>query len=270
MIDDQFWLYPAVIAYLLAGGFAFWPQAERRLEYGSWAVSALLFGALCVALAITERWMLFGQGPFLTLYEVLISSLFSLSLVYGLAALRFPVVRAGAPFAIGVLLMLLLWAVYADPGFKPLPTTYQTPWLWAHVLTGKLFLGCCLVATSLGLWLMFKRGRQVSDSDQHADGLGVERQVWHWLGIAFLFHNGMLIAGAVWAQDAWGRYWDWDPLETWAFVTWLCMAVALHGRRAYRIGPRGVALFPLGTFVLAFLPFFGVPFISVNPHQGAV
>ena len=269
MIDDQFWLYPAAFAYLLAGVLAMRQLRDREKAYRSWTASALLGGALCVALAIVERWMMLGQGPFLTMYEVLISSLFSLSFVYGLAALRCPVVRPGAPFAVGLLLLLFLWAVYTDPGFKPLPPTYQTPWLWAHVITGKLFLGCCLIATSLGLWLMLNRSRQ-SDSGADTQRQQVERQVWRWLSIAFLFHSSMLIAGAVWAQDAWGRFWDWDPLETWAFVTWLCMAVALHSRMAYRVGPRGVSLFALGTFVLAFLTFFGVPFISVNPHQGAV
>ncbi len=266
MSDGHVWLYPAAVAYLAAGWLAMRGFHIPCPKQGRWTAIALLLGALCVALSISDRWMAYGQGPFLTMYEVLISSLFSLSLVYGLAALLFPAVRVGAPFATGTILLLLLWAVYTDPGFKPLPPTYQTPWLWAHVITGKLFLGCCLIATSLGLWLIIHSGR-VTATDQRQ---GIEKQVWFWLTVAFLFHSGMLMAGAVWAQDAWGRYWDWDPLETWAFGTWLCMAIALHGRAAYRIGPRGASLFALGTFLLAFLTFFGVPFISINPHQGAV
>ena len=80
----------------------------------------------------------------------------------------------------------------------------------------------------------------------------------------------MLIAGAVWAQDAWGRYWDWDPLETWAFATWLCMAGGLHLRAAFGLRPRLGSAILLFSFVMAFLTFFGVPFVSLNPHQGAV
>jgi ABC-type transport system involved in cytochrome c biogenesis permease subunit len=80
----------------------------------------------------------------------------------------------------------------------------------------------------------------------------------------------MLIAGAVWAQDAWGRWWAWDPLETWAFLTWLLLVGAFHARRTWRVGPRAGAWLILAVFVLAFFTFFGVPFVSVAPHKGAI
>jgi ABC-type transport system involved in cytochrome c biogenesis permease subunit len=80
----------------------------------------------------------------------------------------------------------------------------------------------------------------------------------------------MLIVGAVWAQDAWGRYWAWDPLETWAFATWLALALVLHARATFRPAPRWHGAMLIAVFVLAFLTFFGVPFISTAPHKGAV
>jgi len=80
----------------------------------------------------------------------------------------------------------------------------------------------------------------------------------------------MLIVGAVWAQDAWGRYWAWDPLETWAFLTWLVLAFSLHLRFTVKTTPRTGAILILGVFAVAFLTFFGVPFISKAPHKGAV
>jgi ABC-type transport system involved in cytochrome c biogenesis permease subunit len=88
------------------------------------------------------------------------------------------------------------------------------------------------------------------------------------MAFAFVFHSLMLIAGAVWAQDAWGRYWAWDPLETWAFMTWLALGASLHLRLTYRIPPWIGWLLILGVFILAFLTFFGVPFVSLAPHKG--
>ncbi|MCU7863707.1 MAG: cytochrome c biogenesis protein CcsA, partial [Candidatus Thiodiazotropha sp. (ex Lucinoma borealis)] len=90
------------------------------------------------------------------------------------------------------------------------------------------------------------------------------------LALAFLFHSVMLVTGAVWAQDAWGRYWDWDPLESLAFGTWLVMATGLHTRAAFSVRPRTGSALIVGAFMLAFFTFFGIPFISINPHQGAV
>jgi ABC-type transport system involved in cytochrome c biogenesis permease subunit len=74
----------------------------------------------------------------------------------------------------------------------------------------------------------------------------------------------------VWAQDAWGRYWAWDPLETWAFLTWLLLVGGLHARQSMRLQPATGAWLVVAVFVVAFLTFFGVPFVSVAPHKGAV
>ena len=80
----------------------------------------------------------------------------------------------------------------------------------------------------------------------------------------------MLIVGAVWAQDAWGRYWGWDPLESWAFATWVALAALLHARATLRPSPALHGAWLAGVFVIAFLTFFGVPFISTAPHKGAL
>ncbi len=90
------------------------------------------------------------------------------------------------------------------------------------------------------------------------------------MALGFIFETLMLIAGAIWAQNAWGRYWSWDPLETWSFITWVVLAFALHLRATLKPAPRRGAVLILTVFVLAFLTFFGVPFISKVPHQGAI
>jgi ABC-type transport system involved in cytochrome c biogenesis permease subunit len=152
----------------------------------------------------------------------------------------------------------------ADPQSTPLPATYANPWLWAHVLAGKLFLGCCLVASSLAATALLGLAGSAMRKPQ------LDQIAWRWLMLAFLFHSAMLITGAVWAQDAWGRYWAWDPLETWAFATWLAMVFAFHVRVSYRLSAAVERLLIVGVFLLAFLTFFGVPFLSSAPHKGAV
>jgi cytochrome c biogenesis factor len=238
--------------YAVGAGFA-WRERWRSVAW------SILLGSAAFALAIAARWVAVGQGPFLTMFEILLSSLFSLGLVFGIACQRSPEICRGAPVATLVLLVLAVWMAFTDPRSTPLPATYGNPWLWVHVLMGKLFLGCCLVASSLAaVGLLPLRGARV---DQLA---------WRWLVLAFLFHSAMLIAGAVWAQDAWGRYWAWDPLETWAFATWLLMVFAFHAKASYHLSPTVERLLMVAVFVLAFLTFFGVPFISMAPHKGAV
>jgi ABC-type transport system involved in cytochrome c biogenesis permease subunit len=88
--------------------------------------------------------------------------------------------------------------------------------------------------------------------------------------VGFIFQTLMLIVGAIWAQDAWGRYWAWDPLETWSFVTWLSVIFYMHLRYIQSSVPVVNACLVLLTFALAYLTFFGVPFFSYAAHQGAI
>ena len=90
------------------------------------------------------------------------------------------------------------------------------------------------------------------------------------LGKVSSAHLIMVVAGALWAQNAWGRYWNWDPLEVWSLMTWLSIAIALHLRVTRKPSPAVGALICIGVFVLAFLTFFGVPFISTAVHKGAI
>jgi ABC-type transport system involved in cytochrome c biogenesis permease subunit len=91
---------------------------------------------------------------------------------------------------------------------------------------------------------------------------------YRFMALGMIFNALMLIAGAIWAQDAWGRYWAWDPLETWAFITWLLLAVALHVRVTFKPSPRLSSSMAFAVFAIAFLTFFGVPFLANRPHQG--
>ena len=90
------------------------------------------------------------------------------------------------------------------------------------------------------------------------------------VAISFLFQTLMLVVGAIWAQDAWGRYWAWDPIETWSFLTWVSVLYYLHARKQIKGSQLKSAAIVLCIFVLAFLTFFGVPFVSESPHKGMV
>lgn len=235
-----------------------------RKEPSAYPGMLYLVASALLAILLAERWVSLGQGPFISMYEVLVSSLFSLSLIFGVSYIVSPVARTGAPAATLVLLIMGAWAMVSDPGKIPLPATYGNPWLWVHVLFGKLFLGTVLVASGIAM-MQFVRIRRPEVADSVA-----LRAAWRWLSMALVFHTGMLISGAVWAQDAWGRYWGWDPLETWAFATWLWMVLIIHARASYTLRPTVQQVLLVGAFVIAFLTFFGIPFISLSPHKGAV
>jgi ABC-type transport system involved in cytochrome c biogenesis permease subunit len=254
----------AVAAYGSAGAVAIAGHVLGRRMDGAVA-SLLAAGVLAHTLSLAARWIRVGHGPFISMFEVLSSNVWSLSALFLVAFLAVKAVRPAAAVALTVVFVLMVWMLTTHPDDGHLPATYRTLWLYAHVALGKVFLGALLVATGIAGLMLLRRGR---DAQREAPEL--ERLALRFVVLAFVFESLMLLTGAIWAQDAWGRYWAWDPLETWSFVTWICVALLLHARVTLRVAPRVTAAMIVSLFAIAFLTFFGLPFVSSALHKGAV
>ena len=241
----------------------------RRAAY--WPTATLYTGVVMVlGAAIAGRWIRENQGPFLTLYDILLSGVFSLTFMFLLISVLAPAVRGGSLVTSPLLLVLGAWLTNVSELAVPLPGAFKTPWLWAHVLSGKLFLGFCLAAMATAVvMLIYGAGSGEWSSRLTPVPEESEKMIWVLLFAAFICHSFMLVAGAVWAHSAWGHYWSWDPLETWTLVTWLMLGGTLHARSTFRNMPQGMGhVLVMASFVVAFLTFFGVPFFSIAPHKG--
>jgi len=274
-MPESLLLWAALGGYGLVAALA-WPAlgavALPRARQAQQLATLALIAALALhTLALATRWHALGHGPFTTMHEILSSNLWSLALVFALSTARVRELRAVVLMLAPVLLVMGVWLLMADARPGHLPPTYDTLLLYLHTLVGKLYLGLLLVALALVAVPWLRRSgwgaRRCADlpDDRRFDALA-----HRFAAYAFVFDTLMLIVGAAWAQDAWGRYWAWDPLESWAFVSWLALAAALHARATLRPAPALFGLWLLGVFVLAFVTFFGVPFISTVPHKGAI
>lgn len=265
---EQAYVLTAIAAYSLAAIVAWVAVLTNRRLDNIVSISAGLAVIACL-LSIALRWQQTGNGPFLTLYEVLLSNLFSLGLIFTVIYVVVPRARPSSLLVLPFLSLLGWWTLDSDATPLELPATYNTALLWVHVGVGKIFLGMNMVAVGLaGLIFVRQLRRNVFLTESLSDDEMLDNLAWRFMAVAFVFHSLMLIAGAVWAQDAWGRFWAWDSLETWAFITWLVMAFSLHMRVTYRIPVLTGSLLIFSVFILAFLTFFGVPFTSVGPHKG--
>lgn len=240
----------------------------RRPRLGGLALTAAV---ALHTVALGSRWAVHGHGPFTTMHEILSSSLWSLALVVCVAWWTVRALRPALVLLLPLWALLGAWLLLADNGPGHLPPTYATPLLYLHAVVGKLFLGLLLVAVALGTVPVLRQrpalatGFAAAPPDRALDALA-----HRFAAFAFVAQTLMLVIGAVWAQDAWGRYWAWDPLESWAFATWVALAWVLHARHTLRPAPARHGRWLAGVFVLAFLTFFGVPFLSTVPHQGAL
>jgi ABC-type transport system involved in cytochrome c biogenesis permease subunit len=269
MIELKFF-WAAMVVYGMAAsigiiGLVFRRRLERAL------LPAMLIGLALHAIAIGLRWERLGHGPFVTLFEILSSNLWSMTLAFALACWRLPSIQPSAAAIMPILLMMMAWLLTSSPAEGHLPPTYHTVWLYIHVAFGKIFFGAVLIAVGISSVILARTSTfGVGRFSRMPSDESLAELAFRCLAVGFVFESLMLIVGAIWAQDAWGRYWAWDPLETWAFLTWLLLALTLHARFTFTLTPRIGSLLVVAVFVVAFLTFFGVPFVSTTPHQGAV
>lgn len=229
-------------------------------------LTLIILSALVIhSYSIGIRWVRIEHGPFMNMYEILTSNVWSTSVGVALFFIFFRQLSVVLRYVVPVLFIMMLWLITSTPRETFLPQTYNTIWLYFHVFSGKIFFTLLILSTGLACHsLLLKFRHAANDEIKIYTGYA-----YKFLAIAFLFETFMLIFGSIWAQDAWGRYWSWDPLETWAFLTWLGVAFALH----LQVNASKGSLFLwmiLVSFVLAFLTFYGVPFISTAPHKGMI
>ena len=150
------WVIAGLLCYAAGIAFAVSDIVNDRTD-GRRVAVATLCGAALIAFAIAERWWRSAYGPFYTMFEILLSSLFSLGLMCALLYWIVPLTRIGAIVTLPILFLLGLWALNVPSSTSPQPATYDSIWLWIHVGVGKVFLGVLLVAVGLAGSLLLAR-----------------------------------------------------------------------------------------------------------------
>lgn len=266
LLDAAVWTYLAAAALSLI--------LMRTGRAGPRAVLPLLFLALVMhGTSIGLRWLRLGHGPYVDLFEILSSNVWSLHFLLALLCTLHRALRPALPASLVVLSVLVLWLAATPESITLPPVTYETIWLPIHMILGKFFLGLIVVAVGLSFAALLAFAPPSEAASEKAGpelATELEGNAHALVLIAAVFQSLMLIAGAAWARDAWGRYWAWDPLESWAFLSWLATLAYLHWRPRTKHAIRLNALLVVGIYVLAFATFFGVPFLSAAPHKGAI
>lgn len=180
---------------------------------------------------IALRWYISGRPPVSNAYESMIFVGWAAAIA-GLAfGTRSRMAMALAVFLSGVLMFVsnLNWM---DPEITPLVPVLKSPWLLIHVatITGSYgFFGICFLLGLISLLMMALKNRKNALSlDRQVRELTIINEMAMIIGIILLTTGTFL--GAVWANESWGRYWGWDPKETWALITMIVYAFVIHAR----------------------------------------
>lgn len=221
--------------------------------------------ALHVA-GIAARWAFVGHGPMLTKYENLSSYALATAAVAVYLALRKDGLRQIGLVLYPVAFMLLGIGIYTGPEVVNLPPTFTGVWLVLHVCF--YFLAFATAITGVGASVLLMLGDRVKPqvAERFSSGEELDSTAYRYAGLAFTFWGVGMLTGSVWAYNAWGRYWGWDPVETWSLVTWLVFGLYLHLRRFFGWSYRRAAWLLIVAFAFAVMSLFGTAFLTGSIH----
>jgi cytochrome c-type biogenesis protein CcsB len=239
-------------------------QAER---FGRIAVTATALGLAVQLTSLTLRGIATHRVPWGNMYEF--SSVVGAAAViaYLVVLIRLPQVRYLGMFLLFPIVVLLFLAgtvLYAPAA--PLVPALRSYWIAIHVTTISIGTGIFLVSfVATVLYLVRRRWELAVEAGRTPTRFPVtlgsrlpttdvlDRMAYRTVAFGFPVYTFGIIAGAIWAEAAWGRYWGWDPKETWAFITWVVYAAYLHARAT--AGWRGTAAARVNILAFATMVF---------------
>ncbi len=247
-------------------GFAFvWLLAtwgvKKPVTY--WiAVAVFMGGILLHGWGFYLRIMISGRPPVTNMYESVIwvsfgAALFALLLEFMHRQKYY--LAAVAPLSAVLLIMADQLPAVLDPSIGPLvPVLRDNFWLSVHVPTITLGYAALLVAMgvghiSLGYYLFRPDSKKVMERLEHL--------IYRAMQIGVLLLATGTILGGIWAHYAWGRFWGWDPKETWALIALLCYLIPLHGRMTGWMTNFAISVASVLCFMAILMAWYGVNFV---------
>ncbi|MFZ6864467.1 c-type cytochrome biogenesis protein CcsB [Undibacterium sp. Ji67W] len=255
----------------------YWGGLIARSNFGSSVGSVLCWAAVIMGFTgMLVRWyesylvgMDVGHIPVSNLYEVfilfsMITALFYLYYEQQYATLQLgPFVLLVISAAVGFLLWYTVSRDAAD--IQPLVPALQSWWMKIHVPANFIGYGTFSLAAMVGLAYLLKSKGYLED---RLPGLEVLDDVMYKaIAVGFTFFTIATILGALWAAEAWGGYWSWDPKETWALIVWLNYAAWLHMRLMKGLRGQVAAWWALVGLLVTTFAFLGVNMFLSGLHS---
>ena len=225
------------------------------------ASAFMVLGFLLLTAGVIFRGISASRVPWGNMYEFSITGAFAFSGAYLFALKKYKLRWLGLPVSLAVLLTLGTAITLLYRPSAPLVPALKSTWLIIHVSAAIISGGVFLLANSIaGAYLILERYEQKGVRPIWAQKLPslevLDNLSYRLVALVFPLWTFAVIAGAIWAESAWGRYWGWDPKETWAFITWVAYAAYLHAR--VTVGWRGrkaawLCLFAGSTFLFNYI-----------------
>lgn len=237
------------------------------------ARSILIFSGILQTLHILSRYILAGHTPVTSQHEAVVFFAWATTWAYLSFRWRYTVKNFGTFVSI-LIFCLLLISSFSSRDFTPLLPALQSMWLPVHAGVSIIAYGFLSLAFCGGLmYLLQERELKRKKFGYFFSRLpsldALDQLNHHCLTAGFVFLTLGIVTGSVWARQAWGTYWHWDPKETWSLITWFLYLVQLHQR--FTVGWRGrkAAIMAIVGFAAVVFTLWGVTYLLGGIHSYA-
>lgn len=231
------------------------------------AVVFWVAGFVSHAGALLLRAYISGRAPWSNMYESMQMLAFGI-VFFALFFELFSKSRYFLPASavLGLIALIINDASPFDPFISPLVPVLKSYWLIYHVVIMMLGYSACALAMGIAHFVL---GYEIFGSKDSNQLHHLDRALYRVVQIAMLFLVTGIILGAMWANESWGRYWGWDPKETWSLITWFFYLAVAHGRFSGWWKRSGTAVLSIVGFPVVLMTYYGVNFFLVGLHSYA-
>jgi cytochrome c-type biogenesis protein CcsB len=204
-------------------------------RWGAVGIGLTILGALTHVAVLVTRGLATDRLPWGNMYEFATAVVLVAVVAYAVLAVRNPALRHMGAFVLDpVVLALVATGLFLYAPAAPLVAALRSYWLAIHVTSAILGFGIFFVSGIASMLYLVRLRHDARGGTGILSRLpaatGLDRVAHRTALFGFPIWTFAVIAGAIWAESAWGRFWGWDPKETWAFIAWVVYAAYLHAR----------------------------------------
>jgi cytochrome c-type biogenesis protein CcsB len=267
LIIDTGLHWVAVIIYAFATllntyGLLFAREKAERISY-----YVIVAGLVVHAIGLLYRWSVSGHGPYMARYEILSSNAWIALFLFLIFAEIFPKIKPVSIFIFPASFLLIAIGLFLNPEVKKLPPSLKSIWLALHVTFYKIALGTILVTVALSIFYVLKKRTGMVWLQKLPDKDTLDTYAYRFAGFGFTFWAIAMLTGSVWAYQSWGRFWGWDPVETWSLFTWVSFGIYLHLRRFFGWKGEKASYLFIACFMLSLISIFLTPLVESSIHS---
>jgi cytochrome c-type biogenesis protein CcsB len=239
--------------------------SNNRFERISYQVAGC--GLVLHTGVIAAWWAEVGHGPYMAPNEVLSSDAWVTMACFFIFLKVYPRIKPASILAFPATFLMLALSMFYNPGIRTLPATFRSVWLIIHIGLYKIALATLVIACALAVFYLLKKRKDSGWLLKLPALETLDVYSYRFAGFGFIFWTIGMLAGSIWAHQSWGRFWGWDPTETWSLITCLMFGAYLHLRRFFQLKGTCAAWFFIACFIISLVSMFGMATLSGSIHS---